>query len=116
MAAPSPDHYAQLGLTNAASPKDITAAYRRLVRRLHPDVQDDDPRADDLQRVIDAYAVLRDASRRAEYDRQFAGQHARRDPDTRTHAARPTRQPATTAQVLPLPLRAGPVRYHGPPR
>lgn len=88
-----PDHYAVLGVPPSASDRQITAAYRRLVRSLHPDARPADPAAaDELADVLAAYATLRDAGRRAAYDaarnRQVGPRPARhgtsgslRDPD-----------------------------------
>ncbi|MFF8846309.1 J domain-containing protein [Streptomyces sp. NPDC015127] len=63
-------HYAVLGVSPSASAAQITTAFRKLVRTLHPDVRPDgDPdRRDRLDLVLAAYDVLRDPQRRAEYD------------------------------------------------
>lgn len=64
-----PDHYAVLGVPPSASDQQITTAYRRLVRSLHPDTRPADPAAaDELADVLSAYDTLRDAGRRAAYD------------------------------------------------
>ncbi|MEV4331655.1 J domain-containing protein [Streptomyces sp. NPDC049597] len=63
-------HYAVLGVSPTASPTQITTAFRKLVRALHPDVRPDDPqgRREQLDLVLAAYDVLRDPRRRAAYD------------------------------------------------
>lgn len=71
------DPYAVLGLSPTATPDEITRAYRTQVRALHPDTRVSPksalPVADDqLQRVLAAYALLRDPERRARYDLQTA--------------------------------------------
>lgn len=64
------DPYRVLGVHTGASQQDITRAYRRAVQRLHPDTQPDDPEAAGrFQAVADAYDLLRDPARRADYDR-----------------------------------------------
>jgi curved DNA-binding protein CbpA len=67
------DPYAVLGLVPTATAAEITRAYRRQVRALHPDTrgtQQSIPLVDEqLRRVLVAYAVLRDPERRARYDR-----------------------------------------------
>lgn len=67
------DPYAVLGLAPTATADEITRAYRRQVRTLHPDTRDtpqSNPQLDDrLRQVLAAYAVLRDPERRARYDR-----------------------------------------------
>ncbi|PAZ17377.1 molecular chaperone DnaJ [Streptomyces sp. SA15] len=63
------DHYAVLGVPPSASDAQITTAYRRLVRSLHPDTRPTDPAAaDQLSDVLAAYDTLHDAGRRAAYD------------------------------------------------
>lgn len=63
------DHYAALGVERTASAAQITSAYRRLMRLLHPDTHPAEPAARErFAEVIDAYAVLRDPARRAAYD------------------------------------------------
>jgi hypothetical protein len=66
---PRRDHYTVLGVEKTASATQITSAYRRLMRLLHPDVRPAEPAAGErFAEVIDAYAVLRDPARRAAYD------------------------------------------------
>lgn len=71
------DFYSILEVVPAAGSRDITRAYRRLLRAYHPDLQpegqSDGERAAAaraLQAVMRAYAVLGDADRRAAYDRR----------------------------------------------
>lgn len=64
--------YKVLGVGRDASSNDIKHAYRRLVRRWHPDLNPALPDAQErLRRLIEAYQVLRDASSRARYDRML---------------------------------------------
>lgn len=66
---PRRDHYAVLDLTRDASAGEITSAYRRLVRLLHPDTRPADPAAAArLADVLAAYDTLGDPGRRAAYD------------------------------------------------
>ena len=63
------DYYAILGVAESASPKDVTKAYRKLARELHPDRNPDDPTAEERFKAVSAaYDVLGDESKRAEYD------------------------------------------------
>lgn len=63
------DLYDVLGVPSDATAAEITAAYRRLARELHPDVRPDDPEATErFKEVSAAYDVLGDADKRAEYD------------------------------------------------
>jgi DnaJ-class molecular chaperone len=99
------DHYTVLGVDSTASPEEITHAFHRLVRRYHPDARVDQGGVEDLSEVIAAYQVLRDPTRRADYDRQH-----QRPPQT-SAPSRPIPDAFGTAE---LPLHVGPVRYHGP--
>jgi molecular chaperone DnaJ len=71
------DYYEILGVPRDASDRDIKSAFRRLARELHPDVNPDDPTAEDrFKEVAEAYEVLSDAEQRARYDRfGHAGVH-----------------------------------------
>ena len=61
--------YEVLGLPRDASGKDVRDAYRKLARRLHPDVNPgDQAAADRFKRVNEAYEVLSDEKARGDYD------------------------------------------------
>jgi len=63
------DYYKVLGVPSDASAKDITKAYRKLARQLHPDANPDDPTAEErFKEVSAAYDVLGDEAKRSEYD------------------------------------------------
>jgi molecular chaperone DnaJ len=62
------DLYAVLEVERSASAQQIRSAYRRLARAYHPDRNSDDHAADQFKRVVEAYTVLSDTSRRAVYD------------------------------------------------
>lgn len=67
------DYYKLLGVERGASEKDIRAAYRRLARRHHPDVNPGDAQAEaKFKEVNEAYQTLSDADSRAKYDRYGA--------------------------------------------
>lgn len=63
------DYYAVLGVSPDASAKEITKAYRKLARELHPDANPGDAKAEErFKEVSAAYDVVGDEARRAEYD------------------------------------------------
>jgi len=64
-----PDLYEVLGVARGADADAIKAAYRKLARKLHPDVNPEDASAEErFKEVSEAYAVLSDAERRRDYD------------------------------------------------
>lgn len=70
------DYYKILGVDPAADSKTIKSAYRKLARKYHPDVSEDSQAEEKFKEVNEAYEVLRDTEKRAEYDeiRQY-GSH-----------------------------------------
>jgi curved DNA-binding protein CbpA len=65
------DPYSILGVSIDATPEEIKAAYRRAARRLHPDVNRNNPGAHvQFQDITVAHEILNDPDRRREYDRQ----------------------------------------------
>ncbi len=63
------DYYATLNVTEKATAADITKAYRKLARKLHPDANPGDPAAEDrFKEVSAAYDVIGDADKRNSYD------------------------------------------------
>ena len=69
------DYYEVLGVEKNASENDIKLAYRRLARKLHPDLNKTDPKAKEkFIELQEAYEVLSDANKRSNYDRYgFSG-------------------------------------------
>ncbi|MEM7143148.1 MAG: molecular chaperone DnaJ [Actinomycetota bacterium] len=63
------DYYKALGVSEDASAKDITKAYRKLARELHPDANPGDAKAEErFKEVSAAYDVVGDEEKRARYD------------------------------------------------
>jgi curved DNA-binding protein len=63
------DYYATLGVTKAASEKEIKQAYRKLARKFHPDVNPGDKAAEArFKDINEAYEVLGDPAKRTKYD------------------------------------------------
>jgi curved DNA-binding protein len=62
------DYYKILGVKVDAEAKEIKTAYRKLARKYHPDMNPDKDAEDKFKEVAEAYEVLKDAGRRAEFD------------------------------------------------
>ena len=70
----SPDYYKILGVSEKADEAAIKRAYRKLALKYHPDRNPGDPRAEErFKEISEAYGVLIDPVKRAQYDRLRAG-------------------------------------------
>jgi molecular chaperone DnaJ len=63
------DYYEVLGVDRNASAEEIKKAYRSLARKLHPDVNKAPDAEERFKEVKEAYDVLSDEQKRAQYDR-----------------------------------------------
>ena len=64
------DLYKTLGVKRTDSDDDIRAAYRKLAKKHHPDLNQGKPEAAErFKRISAAYALLSDADKRARFDR-----------------------------------------------
>lgn len=74
MAGPQRDYYEVLGVPRDADDKRIKDAFRELALKYHPDRNKSPGAEERFKEIAEAYAVLSDPKKRAEYDaRGFAG-------------------------------------------
>ncbi|OFW03650.1 MAG: hypothetical protein A3I61_01720 [Acidobacteria bacterium RIFCSPLOWO2_02_FULL_68_18] len=63
------DYYATLGVSKAATEKEVKQTYRKLARKYHPDVNPGDKQAEQrFKEINEAYEVLGDPATRKKYD------------------------------------------------
>jgi len=74
----SADHYRVLQVTREADPEVIERAYKALSRKYHPDMNPADKAhgTRQMQKVNEAYGVLRDPRKRAAYDATLLPENA----------------------------------------
>ena len=110
----SDDPYNILGVSNDASQAEIKKAYRKLAKKLHPDLSPGDAaKAGEFQRVGEAYDILRDPEKRRRFDageidasgherpeRQFYRQYAENNPDQRYHSTAGFEDFADTSDIF----------------
>lgn len=100
------DYYAVLGVAPTASQKEISRAFRTLMRTRHPDVGTAAaaPTSSEVLAIMRAFSVLKDPRKRAEYDRAEYD-HAGRNTGK---AAASAAQDVPVRQVPDIPLRRNP--------
>ncbi|MCI0502806.1 MAG: molecular chaperone DnaJ [Fusobacteria bacterium] len=62
------DYYEVLGVSKTATDTEIKKAYRKLSMKYHPDKNKDEGATDKFKEVQEAYDVLSDSNKRAQYD------------------------------------------------
>lgn len=93
------DYYAILGVQPTDDLKTIKTAYRRLARKYHPDVSKESDAEAKFKDLAEAWEVLKDEQRRAEYDQLW--QH-RNDPGFGRQQTHERLQPARFRRHLLL--------------
>jgi molecular chaperone DnaJ len=64
----SGDYYDILGIPRNADDKEVKKAYRNLARKYHPDVSKESGAEEKFKKINEAYSVLSDPQKRAQYD------------------------------------------------
>ncbi len=112
------DPYRVLGVDAGASQQDITRAYRRGAQRVHPDARPGDTQAAArFQALADAYDLLRDPGRRADYDHARPADEPAGRPAQPTHTGASALSPGSPYLRSPVPgqpVWAGPVHVEPP--
>lgn len=64
------DPYSVLGVAKTAKPEEVKAAFRKLAKKLHPDQNQNDPKAQEkFAEINQAYEILGDKDKRGQFDR-----------------------------------------------
>ena len=93
------NHYERLGVRRDATPAELRQAYRRKALDAHPDRRADGTPADVMAALNEAWNVLGDPERRAEYDRTLAAPRPAAPPT----APAPPRHAPPTPEAEPEP-------------
>lgn len=62
------DYYEVLGVSKTATDSEIKSAFRKLAKKYHPDVSQEENAAEKFKECQEAYAVLSDPNKRKQYD------------------------------------------------
>ena len=70
------DYYSILGVNKSASAEELKSAYKKLAKKWHPDVNKAPEATEKFKELNEAYSVLSDSNKRAQYD-QFGSESFR---------------------------------------
>ena len=104
-----PDYYKILQVDYEAEPEVVTAAYRRLAAKYHPDVNRASDAEERMRDLNQAYAVIGDPAKRIDYDRQRAAKARTRTTTASRSGYYATRKTTPVVTVTPSSLSFGSV-------
>lgn len=121
-----PDFYKTMGVRSQATQYEIKKAFRRLVKKFHPDVSKDPDAEERMKEINGAYEILNDSDKRRQYDSEneiIEPPPVRRKKEKRTSKQRQSDPPQPDPQqpdppqydYPPEPPRYNPPRYEYPP-
>lgn len=90
------DYYKILQVDPSADPEVVEAAYKRLARKYHPDMNTSPDATLRMQELNAAYRILHNPAKRAQYDRERASQSPR--PDSKYEEERRQREESDAVQ------------------
>ena len=101
------DYYKILGVSTSATLDQIKKAFRQLAIEFHPDKNPNNFSVEDkFQRISEAYAILSNSEKRAEYDQSYSASKNKAKPPSAKHSyqssprskpqARTTNEPPTS--------------------
>lgn len=93
------NYYQILQVSPQAEPEVIEAAHKRLARKYHPDVNGAVDATTRMQEINEAYSVLGDSDKRAEYDKKLAAQSTPPHQTTQSQQAHTASQAQKTART-----------------
>ena len=98
------DYYDVLEVSSSADAEEIRAAHRRLARKFHPDMNKEEGASSRFSEIQEAYDVLSDKDKRAQYDRYghsgVGGVHSQGHPDAGPHGGWSNVDPDTFEDIF----------------